>query len=265
MLQQKTMKTGLVVALGFLLSASVGAQEIPPAEVASVGPLKISSWELREVLLDPPHRELQEDGTARLRSWGYQLTVRAETFPVRALDPQVHLDEHVLVHYEWCNDESTSCIVYTFWDPEILRSERRFTVIYAGDERTRTVLPKPFDPERLVRLPDDVRRTEGIPELEGGRLEMLGPDRWTGSLRLKAPATARLAWRVGDGWRIDASPLARDEVGRFEVPAPSFDGPVQAVALLRLPAGAAVPARLTGAWPKGWEVLDRKSVPARDR
>lgn len=253
---------GLVVLI--LMAASALGQETPPvepetpqAEVAAAAPLSITGWELREVLLDPPQRDIQDDGSVRLRTWGFQLVLRAKDFPVRALDPQIHLGDRVLKRYEWCG-ETTDCIVFTFWDPEILRAERSFTVIYEGDERTRTRLQEPFDPERLERLPKDVREQAGLPELEGGVIEELG-EKVVGHLRLESPARTRVAWRVGDAWEIAPTDLEVDPAGRFEL-SPEGLSEATRVALLRLPPEVeTVPSVIRGEWPKGWEVLDLKS------
>jgi len=247
----------LILVLGVSLGA-LAKQEVPKVDY---GPVALESYELREVLLDPPDREPREDGTVLLHRFGYQLVIHADYFPSRALDPWVYLDDILIYRFQPCEQSCTNCMVYTFYDPKVLRSEHRVQLIYGDDERTRSRMAAPFDPERLERLPEAVRRANGLPELEFLTIEPVkaGEHRLTAIYRFDSPTSVRWAFRLADGsWQLGPQ-RSLEERGRLDLDLPAG---TKEVAALRPPEPSSEALKLTDLrlLPKGWEIIDHKPV-----
>ncbi|MEQ8765837.1 MAG: hypothetical protein RL885_18095 [Planctomycetota bacterium] len=254
-------RSGLCLALVLLVASSARAQSgrQEPSKLKQPQQLELTGWELKEVAFEEPHREIQGDGTVVLRPWGYQLIVSAKKFPIRALDPVVELGDYRLHHWEWVDDDRRDAIVYTFWNTDILRAERPFSVVYLGDETTRATFEEPLDPEKLRRLSKAQRERLAVPDIESGRIDSRDGGVVRGTLHLKESAAVHLAiWRTDGTWTL--GPLVRaDDEGHFEQRWPLIEQ-AEATALVRLKPGTAAPvtAMMTKDLPKGAEILDQK-------
>jgi hypothetical protein len=63
-----------------------------------------------------------------------------EPFPVRALDPVLHIGDVELRDYRYGNNENT-ILIFTCGDPDQLQDDAPVYFQYENDERTRTDLP----------------------------------------------------------------------------------------------------------------------------
>ena len=245
---------------GVALAAPAVRQQQPTPRI-QFGPLDLRGYELREHQFDPPFRIPQRDGTVELRKFGWQIVIKGENFPTRALDPILWVDDVELIRYERCTVEDGPALVYSFFDPSLLRAEHGLQVIYGKDERTRTKLIERLDPERLVRLPEAQRRALGMPELESFTLKAVtaeghveGDDRLTGNV------TSALAARLESGvLRVMAGAQKIDDAHRFTADVGPFPKGTTYVVALRVPEGAAVKGDLADL-PKGVELLDSKPI-----
>ena len=70
-----------------------------------------------------------------------EFTVTAdEPFPVRALDPVLHVGGYEVREYRYANMENTS-LIFTAFDPDSLKDGAAVYLQYENDTRTRTELP----------------------------------------------------------------------------------------------------------------------------
>ena len=70
-----------------------------------------------------------------------EFTVTAdEPFPVRALDPVLHIGEYEVRDYRYANMQNTS-LIFTCAEPDNLRDDAPVYLQYENDARTRTELP----------------------------------------------------------------------------------------------------------------------------
>lgn len=249
----------LSIAAGVAI-APLRAQQQPVPRI-TYGPLDLRGYELREHAFDPPFRIPQRDGTVELKKFGWQIVIKGSNFPVRALDPILWVDDVELIRYERCIGEDGGSLVFSFFDPALLRSEHQLQVIYGKDERTRTKLLERLDPEKLVRLPDAQRQALGMPELESFTLKTVTADGHVeGDWRLNGPVTVAIAARLESGaLRVMPGTAKLEELHRFIADVGAFPkGTTYAVAL-RQPEGV----RLSGdlaELPKGVELLDSKPI-----
>ena len=225
------------------------------------GPLELRGYELREHQFDPPFRVIHDDGTLELKKWGWQIVIKGESFPSRALDPILWVDDVELIRYERCIGDDGHSLVYSFFDPALLRSEHVLQVIYGTDERTRTKLLERLDPERLVKLPEAQRRALGFPELEGFVVTTAGlSGHVEGSGRLES-GTIRVAARGETGsFRAMAAGVKLGADGRFAVDVGAWPKGTTHVAMLLVPAGVQLAEGELANLPKGVELLDKKPL-----
>lgn len=251
------------LALAGVAIGTLRAQQQPAPRI-TYGPLELRGYELREHRFDPPFRIPQRDGTVELKTFGWQIVIKGDNFPTRALDPILWVDDVELIRYERCTGDDGPALVYSFFDPALLRSEHALQVIYGKDERTRTKLLERLDPERLVRLPDEQRRALGMPELESFTLKTVTADGHVeGDWRLNGPVTVAIAARLESGaLHVMPGTPKLDDARRYTVDVGPFPkGTTHAVAL-RQPEGVALKGDLAEL-PKGIELLDSKPIGTR--
>lgn len=249
----------LAVVPCLLLAGVSSAQDAVPN--AEFGPLPLRGYELREARFDPPMRFPQADGTVKLETFGWQIVIKGDAFPARALDPILWVDDVKLTRYERCAADGSNALAYAFFDPTLLRSEHVLQVIYGNDERTRTRLLERFDPERLVRLPDAARKGLAFPELEGVTLQSVAADGKVAGRGRLASGEARLAARLSDGkFRVLAAPVKFGSDGSFAVDAGTLPKETTHVAALYFPKGTAAAEGLLATLPPHVELLDMKPL-----
>src|SRR5262245_36775800 len=252
------------LALAGVAIGTLHAQQQQPTPRITFGPLELRGYELREHLFDPPFRIPQQDGTVELKKFGWQIVIKGENFPTRALDPILWVGDVELIRYERCTVEDGPALVYSFFDPALLRSEHAMQVIYGKDERTRTKLLERLDPERLVRLPEDQRRALGMPELESFTLKSVAADgHVAGDWRLAGNVTVAIAARLESGaLRVMPGTAKLEELHRFTADVGPFPKGTTHVVALREPEGVVLRGDLSEL-PKGVELLDSKPIGTR--
>jgi hypothetical protein len=245
------------VALGTLR-----AQQQQPTPKVTYGPLDLRGYELREHQFDPPFRTQRSDGSLELKTFGWQIVIKGENFPTRALDPILWVDDVELIRYERCTVEDGPALVYSFFDPALLRSEHVLQVIYGKDERTRTKLLERLDPEKLVRLPDAQRQALGMPELESFTLKTVTADGHVeGDWRLVGNFTVTIAARLESGTlHVMTGTEKLEEMHRFTADVGPFPKGTTHVVALLVPAGVPLVRGDLSALPKGIELLDSKPI-----
>ena len=248
------------LALAGVALGTLRAQQQPPTPKITYGPLDLRGYELREHAFDPPFRIPQQDGTVEQKTFGWQIVIKGEKFPTRALDPILWVDDVELIRYERCTVEDGPGLVYSFFDPSLLRSEHALQVIYGKDERTRTKLLERLDPERLVRLPDAQRRALGMPELESFTLKTVTADGHVeGDDRLLGNVSIAIAARLESGALRVLAGAQKIDAHRFSADVGPFPKGTTFVVALRVPEGASVKGDLADL-PKGIELLDSKPI-----
>jgi hypothetical protein len=250
----------LTIAAGVAI-APLRAQQQPVPRI-TYGPLELRGYELREHAFDPPFRIPQRDGTVEQKKFGWQIVIKGTNFPVRALDPILWVDDVELIRYERCNGEDGNSLVFSFFDPALLRSEHVLQVIYGKDERTRTKLLERLDPEKLVRLPDAQRQALGMPELESFTLKTVTADGHVeADWRLHGSVNVVIAARLESGALhvMAGTSKLEESTHRYVVDVGAFpNGTTYAVALLQ-PEGVRLSGDLADL-PKGVELLDSKPI-----
>ena len=265
-------KTTMTTRLGALLLisgaslATASAQEPPSIQY---GALTIHGYELREARHDPPKRIAAYDGSIATHAFSWQIVIRGEKFPIRALDPELWVGDVKLVHFERHELADGQELVFEVIDPNLLRAERELQVIYGRDERTRTKLLERLDPEKLVKLPEPQRKDSGIPELEGLTLRSVDVSgRISGVARITSGEDAkdlnlRLAARLESGrlQLLDGTvKLPVGGQGAFTADVGSLPAGTTHVVALRVTGDAALAGADLAALPKGVELLDSKPV-----
>jgi hypothetical protein len=244
----------LVTAAG----RSTAQDAVPHAEF---GLLPLRGYELREHRFDPPFRIPQEDGTVKLETSGWQVVIKGDAFPVRALDPILWVDDVPLTRYERCTADGANALSFAFFDPTLLRSEHVMQVIYNTDERTRTKMFERLDPEKLIRLPDAERKGLAFPELEGVTLQTVAAAGHVAGRGRLASGEARLAARLANGqYRVLAVPVKFAADGTFAVDVGPLPKETTHVAALYFAKGTTPVEGVLAALPKGVELLDMKPL-----
>jgi hypothetical protein len=251
------------LALAALAAGPSPAQPPVPQEVphADFGPLSLRGYELRELRFDPPFRVVRDDGSLEQKKFGWQIVIKGDSFPTRALDPILWVDDVALTRYERCAADGSSALAYSFFDPKLLRGEHVLQVIYGKDERTRTKLLERLDPERLVRLPEAQRRELGMPELEGLTLKAVGADGHVEGAGRLGEGEIRIAARLGSGaFRAMPGTVKLGAEGRFALDAGAWPKGTTHAAALLVPAGVDLGSGELAALPKRVELLDMKPL-----
>lgn len=246
---------------GFAADGALRGQQAPRAEV---GPLQLRGYEFREARPDRPFREVKDDGSVTLHPGVWEIVIKGDAFPSRALDPVLWLDDTPIHTYRRCLADGTDALVYMTVDAKLLRGEHVMQVIYGNDERTRTKLLERFDPERLVRLPDAERRDLALPELEGVTIRAAGLNGHVEGAGRIGAGELRLAARLDNGsFRLLAGTVALDGAGKFAADVGTWPKSTTHVALLLVPSGSKLGDADLPALPKGIELLDMKPVGAK--
>ena len=254
--------SGGALVLALAASATSGAAQQAPQN-QPFGPLAIHGYELREARHARPIRMIAPGGGFTEHAWSWQIVIRGESFPIRALDPILWVDDVPLTRFERRDVAGEQEIAYDVVDPTLLRAERTLQMIYGGDERTRTKLLERLDPEKLVKLPEDQRKELGIADLEGVQLQGVdAAGRVSGRGRLSpSSGTVRLAARgEKGGLTLLAAKVALGADGSFAVDAGRLPAGTTHVVALLFTADVALAGAEAGKLPKGIELLDSKPV-----
>src|SRR5262245_60653383 len=85
-----------------LAALALAPPPVQPAPPIPYGPLPLRGYELREVRFDKPFRVIRDDGTVDEKKFGWQIVIKGDSFPTRALDPILWVDDVALTRYEGC-------------------------------------------------------------------------------------------------------------------------------------------------------------------
>jgi hypothetical protein len=258
------LRAGAPALLAAAALGALAAQDAPPPSI-TYGRLEIRGFELREASFDPPYRVHSKEGETREYYCGWQIVIRGPGFPIRALDPVLWVDGVSLHCYDRRRtEEEEEELLFNVVDPVLLRAERALEVIYGRDERTRTKLLEPLDPEKLVRLPEDQRRALGLPELEGVTITLADRSGVVAGRGRLEPRRFQLALGLGDGsFKVVLEPVVLGPDGTFTTRVVGITSEVTHVYALLAGPGVPLPPGTMRGLPKGVEILDRKPVGTR--
>jgi len=259
---------GTIAAPALLAAAALpallagAAQEAPPSR--EFGPLSIHGCELREARFEPPFRVLLPDGGSVLHRFGWEIVIRGADFPIRALDPILWVDQVALDRYERRILAGEQELAFIVVEPRLLRAEHALEVIYGRDERTRTRLFEPLDPEKLVKLPEAQRKALGIPDLEGVTITRAGRDGLVEGRGRLDGGRIQLALRLtDDSLKVVLGPVKLGADGAFSTRVVGVTDEVRQIWVLHAAPEVSLDPGPLRELPKGVEVLDRKPVAAK--
>lgn len=95
------------------------------------------TYTVKEVEVDKP---TESGATTKVKAVEFSVTGK-EAFPVRALDPVLHVGSIEVRQYRYADMENKT-LIFTLFEPEKLSDDASIYLQYENDETTKTDLPK---------------------------------------------------------------------------------------------------------------------------